>query len=141
MAEMSAGRWRSSATPEQRYETDATFRALVDTLELQIREARFSGSELREAALLALIHYEATRLPEPFFLDDQNRPMDCPGCGAPAHRAHLPVCRYARNDTRRPPCAIAGHEYRAERGRPFTCRHCGGMIPDGSATTIGDAPA
>jgi len=54
--------------PEDRYRHDPVFRRLVDILELQIREAQYTPSELREAAILAAIHYESTTV-RPIFLD------------------------------------------------------------------------
>jgi hypothetical protein len=47
-------------TPEERYQRDALFRMFVDQLEYYIRQAVFSGTEIREAAMLALIHHERT---------------------------------------------------------------------------------
>jgi hypothetical protein len=47
-------------SPEDRYQRDALFRTMVDQLEYYIRQCVFSGTEIREAAMLALIHYEAT---------------------------------------------------------------------------------
>lgn len=47
-------------TPEERYMCDASFRQLVDTMEAMVRHARFTPSEMREAAMLASIHYELT---------------------------------------------------------------------------------
>jgi len=49
-------------TPEQNYFTDVEFRMLTDTLEQYIHRAQFTPSELREAAVLAAIHYELTHL-------------------------------------------------------------------------------
>ena len=46
-------------TPAQdRYESDSNFHMLVDALESQIHACHYTPSELREAALLASIHYE-----------------------------------------------------------------------------------
>lgn len=44
--------------PQYRYMNDATFRTLVDSLTKLIREAKITPTELREACLLAQIHYE-----------------------------------------------------------------------------------
>ena len=49
-------------TPEERYTSDAMFRRLVDTLENQIHQANYTPSELREAAMLAAIHYDSARI-------------------------------------------------------------------------------
>ncbi len=46
-------------TPEQRYQQDTLFHTMVDQLEYYLHVAVFSGTEIREAAMLALIHYEA----------------------------------------------------------------------------------
>ena len=45
-------------TPEERYITDIQFHNLVDSLECFIEKTQFTPSELREAAILASIHYE-----------------------------------------------------------------------------------
>ena len=45
-------------TPTDRYKQDAHFRMLVDLLESFIHKAQFTPTELREASLLAAIHYE-----------------------------------------------------------------------------------
>jgi len=45
-------------TPDERYRTDRMFQHLVDSLYCQIREARYTPTEIREAAMLAQIHYE-----------------------------------------------------------------------------------
>jgi hypothetical protein len=44
--------------PRERYERDPWFHALVDALHHHIREARFTPTEIREAAMLAQIFYE-----------------------------------------------------------------------------------
>jgi len=49
-------------TPRERYENDNHYRALVDTMEVHIHAAQFTPSEMREAALLASIHYEMTHV-------------------------------------------------------------------------------
>ena len=54
-------------TPEEAYMADPLFRTVVDTLENLITEARLSPSEVREAAMLALIHHEQRNLRQPFF--------------------------------------------------------------------------
>lgn len=60
-------------SPTARYHRDAMFRALVDTLELHIEQARYTPTELREAALLAAIHYEMRKPPRPIYLDPQTQ--------------------------------------------------------------------
>jgi hypothetical protein len=47
-----------SPTVEERYRNDAVFHALVDMLTNVIHKAQFTPTEVREAALLACIHYE-----------------------------------------------------------------------------------
>jgi hypothetical protein len=46
-------------TPQERYERDPVFCALVDSLFVQIRDARYTPTEIREAAMLAQIRYES----------------------------------------------------------------------------------
>jgi hypothetical protein len=48
----------SATSPEQRYQTDPTYHGVVDMLEAMVRQCMFSPSEIREAAVLACIHYE-----------------------------------------------------------------------------------
>ena len=45
-----------------RYKNDPMFRALVDNLRHQIMEARYTPTEIREAAMLAQIMYEEMTL-------------------------------------------------------------------------------
>ena len=59
-------------TPLDRYHTDQAFRTLVDTLRQQVIEARFTPTEIREAAMLAQILYEEQHL-RPILLDDLRR--------------------------------------------------------------------
>lgn len=49
-------------TPAARYRDDASFRQLVDMLEAYLHNASFTPSELREASLLAAIHFEARKI-------------------------------------------------------------------------------
>lgn len=51
--------WRS---PEDRYATDVDFKALVDMTEALIERAQYTPSEIREAGVLACIHYEMRRV-------------------------------------------------------------------------------
>ena len=57
---MDAFDWQN--TPEFRYRTDVKFKQLVDLLTHFVFKAEFTPSEVREAALLACIHYEHVRL-------------------------------------------------------------------------------
>lgn len=51
--------------PDERYQRDDHFHALVDMLESCIHAARYTPTELREAAMLAAIRYEMHRgIPE-----------------------------------------------------------------------------
>lgn len=45
-------------TVEERYQRDPMFRSLVDTLYTLIQQARYTPTEIREAAMLAQIQYE-----------------------------------------------------------------------------------
>ncbi len=45
-------------SPKERYETDTYYRQFVDTIENLIYHAHFTPSEVREAAVMACIHYE-----------------------------------------------------------------------------------
>ena len=49
-------------SPEDRYRHDQHFRALVDLLEAAVHRAEYTPTELREAAMLAAIHYEMRTL-------------------------------------------------------------------------------
>jgi hypothetical protein len=45
-------------TPQERYARDVDFHALVDTMQMFITKCQLTPTELREAAMLAAIHYE-----------------------------------------------------------------------------------
>jgi hypothetical protein len=49
--------------PEDRYLRDNDFKVLVDTMETFIQHGAYSPSEMREAAVLASIHFEMKRRP------------------------------------------------------------------------------
>ena len=49
-------------TPREKYENDAQYRVLVDLMVTQIETCQYTPSEMREAAVLACILYEQTRL-------------------------------------------------------------------------------
>ena len=46
---------------EQRYKNDIRFHTMVDMMEQQIAECLYTPSEIREAAVLASIHFEMNR--------------------------------------------------------------------------------
>lgn len=46
-------------TPQERYERDPQFRTLVDTLHAAIQRCQYTPTEIREAAMLAAIHYDS----------------------------------------------------------------------------------
>jgi hypothetical protein len=60
---------RQRPSPHDRYRTDPAFRNLVDMLYLQIHEAKYTPTEVREAAMLAQILYEE-RVLRPIIMDD-----------------------------------------------------------------------
>ena len=49
-------------TPREKYQNDPNYHALVDILCAQIHMAKFTPSELREAAILACILYEEQKV-------------------------------------------------------------------------------
>lgn len=49
-------------TPEERYHREPDFRALVDTMYQFIVQARYTPTEMREAAMLAAIKYDRTHV-------------------------------------------------------------------------------
>jgi len=55
--------------PDERYRRDPAFRQFVDIMEHMIETARYTGTECREGAILASIHYEQRRPPEPIWVD------------------------------------------------------------------------
>ena len=54
------------ASPEDRYQNDMEFHVLVDTIEAKIIEARYTPSELRQAVILACIHFEQLQISRDF---------------------------------------------------------------------------
>ncbi len=66
-------------TPLEKYHNDAHYRRLVDILMLQIDEANYTPSELREAVIFACIKYEQTRIHRmhvPMYPDHITRSLD-----------------------------------------------------------------
>lgn len=60
-------------TPQERYESDAHFKRLVDTIHCLIREAQYTPSEIRDAAMLATIHHESLTIRPKFVFNDELR--------------------------------------------------------------------
>jgi hypothetical protein len=63
MSQQERGTASYSRTPQGRYESDPMFHRVVDMLGALIHEAQLTPSEVREAAVLACIHYEARKPP------------------------------------------------------------------------------
>ena len=59
------------SVPEMRYSHDPAFRQLVDTMHHFIQKAEFTPTEMREAALLACIHYESYQVRRIYLDKDQ----------------------------------------------------------------------
>jgi len=45
-------------SPDEKYNTDVTYRTMVDSMTQMIRECHFTPSEMREMAIMASINYE-----------------------------------------------------------------------------------
>ena len=54
----------------EKYLSDAQFKMLTDTIESYIRAGDFTGSEVRQAAMLACINYEMTTMQHRFVYPD-----------------------------------------------------------------------
>lgn len=82
--------------PEARYRVDPRYKAYVDAMEMMISRAELTPNELREASVLAAIHYEMRRAPVLFFV-----------AGAPYEQ---------HRDPRQPPevVTIGGRTYRID---------------------------
>ena len=50
--------YKTMRYPDERYKHDVQFKMLVDTLYKMIKDTQFTPTEIREAALLAQIHFE-----------------------------------------------------------------------------------
>ena len=55
-------------TADQNYMMNPEYKMLVDYMEKDIRDHQYSPSEMREAAVLACVHYEM-RNPRPHFMN------------------------------------------------------------------------
>lgn len=62
--------------PEDRYQYDPAFRVLVDALEIQLRQADYTPSELRAAVILAAIHYEETNIRKYYVRRDEHAAIE-----------------------------------------------------------------
>ncbi len=49
-------------TPQEKYLNDPSFKQLVDMIEYGIEKLQFTPSEVREAALLAALHYDQRQI-------------------------------------------------------------------------------
>lgn len=56
-------------TPKEKYRNDPEYHQLVNMLESFIERAKFTPSELREAAILASINYEMRHLNRPNIIE------------------------------------------------------------------------
>jgi len=63
-------------SPDEKYRTDTQYRMFVDTLEAMIRQAQFTPSEIREAAIYAAIRYECTQPPRPIVMRARAQDVD-----------------------------------------------------------------
>jgi hypothetical protein len=57
---------------QERYDRDPQFRTVVDMLHVLIRGAQMTPTEVREAAVLATIHYEQTTTRRSFLIPLRN---------------------------------------------------------------------
>ena len=55
-------------TPEQNYMLNTEFRMMTDHMEKLLSDYQFSPAEMREAAMLACVHFEMRRA-RPLFVD------------------------------------------------------------------------
>lgn len=68
-------------TPEQNYYSNPEFKALVDYMENAIHHFQYSPSEMREAAMLACVHFEMKRPPRGMCQTFEDVRRDAPGTG------------------------------------------------------------
>jgi len=64
-------------TPEERYRRDTEFKALVDLIYSWIVRCRYTPTEVREAAMLAAVHYAMLQV-EPRTLRAPSSDSGCP---------------------------------------------------------------
>jgi hypothetical protein len=55
-------------SPRQKYESDPMYHNVVNAIHNLIETCQLTPLEVREAAMLACIHYEARRMPEPMLI-------------------------------------------------------------------------
>jgi hypothetical protein len=58
-------------TSEERYRNDPIFHRLVDTIYAAIEAKEYTASEVRDAAMLAMIRYESTHLRQMWVLESE----------------------------------------------------------------------
>lgn len=57
-------------SPRDRYHVDVSFRQLVDIMEHYLYTCQYTPTEMREAAILAAIHYETKRGPSLIVIEE-----------------------------------------------------------------------
>jgi len=62
-------------TPEDRYMRDPVFHHFVDAVEQLLHQAQMTPTEVREATMLACIHYDLRHVRRPIFrvMDEEER--------------------------------------------------------------------
>ena len=63
--------WPFKESAAQKYENDPHFRVLVDTMTNLLWDGKYTGSEIREAAIFAMMKVEAIRI-RPLLFDPNN---------------------------------------------------------------------
>lgn len=59
---------------EERYRRDPAYKAAVQTMKSWIYEMYLTPGEIRDAAMLAAVHFEIERIPTAFALDRERKP-------------------------------------------------------------------